>query len=70
MSKLTNEQRSAILSARAKNRKGMTALLNGEVEMPASVAKHAKALEDWYCKALAPAAKPASKKTASKKTAK
>jgi hypothetical protein len=48
---------SKLNSARAKNRKAMTALLTGEVELPKSVAAHAKALEDWYCKALAPQAK-------------
>lgn len=57
MSKLTNEERSAILSARAKNRKAMTALLNANVDIPKSVANHAQALETWYNKALAPASK-------------
>jgi len=55
MSNYTNEQRSAIMSARAKNRKAMAALLDGEVELPKAVVNHAKALEEWYNKALAPA---------------
>ena len=55
MSKLSNEQRNAIMSARAKNRKAMNALLAGEVELPKSVVNHAKALEEWYNKQLAPA---------------
>lgn len=64
MSKLTNEQRNAIMSARAKNRKAMTALIEGEVELPKAVAKHAQALEAWFNAQLAPAAKKASKKAA------
>jgi hypothetical protein len=61
MSKLTNEARSAILSARAKNRKAALALQAADVQVPASVAKHMRAVEDWANKALAPAAKPAKK---------
>jgi hypothetical protein len=59
MNKLTQEQRNALMSARAKNRKAMNALLAGEVEIPKSIAAHAMALETWYNKALAPAAKKA-----------
>lgn len=57
MAKFNNDQRSAIMSARAKNRKAMTALLAGEVELPKAIVNHAKALETWYNAALAPAAK-------------
>ena len=64
MSNLTVDQRNAIMSARAKNRKAMTALLAGEVEMPKAIANHAKALETWFNAQLAPAAKKASKKAA------
>lgn len=63
MSKLTNEARSAILSARAKNRKAALALQNGEVTVPKAVVAHMKAVEDWANKALAPATK-ATKKAA------
>ena len=59
MAKLTNEQRSAILSARAKNRKAATALVNGDVSVPKAITAHMKAVEDWANKALAPAAKKA-----------
>lgn len=55
MSKLTNEERSAILSARAKNRKAAIALTNAGVELPKTVAKKMADLEAWYTKALAPA---------------
>jgi hypothetical protein len=55
MSKLTNEQRSAILSARAKNRKAAIALAQGEVAVPKAVVAHMKAVEAWANKALAPA---------------
>lgn len=64
MSKLTNETRSAILSARAKNRKAAIALTNAGVELPKHVASKLKALEDWYSAQLAPASAPA--KTAKK----
>ena len=50
--KLTREQRSAILSARAKNRKAATALTVGDVTVPKAVAAHMKAIEDWANKAL------------------
>ena len=59
MAKLTNEQRSAILSARAKNRKGAIALTAGDVTVPKAVAAHMKAIEDWANKTLAPAKKAA-----------
>jgi hypothetical protein len=55
--KLTNEQRSAILSARAKNRKAANALIEGEVTVPKALTAHMKSIEDWCNKALAPAAK-------------
>ncbi len=55
MSKLTNEARSAILSARAKNRKAANALIAGEVAVPKHVTAKMAALEEWYNKALAPA---------------
>lgn len=55
MTKLTNEERSAILSARAKNRKAAIALTNAGVAIPKTVAKKMADLEDWYTKALAPA---------------
>ena len=57
ITKLTNEERSAILSARAKNRKAATALQTGEVAVPKAVVAHMKAIEDWANKALAPATK-------------
>ena len=57
MAKLTNEQRSAILSARAKNRKAATALANGEIAVPKAIVAHMKAVEDWANKLLAPAKK-------------
>jgi hypothetical protein len=62
MANLTNEQRSAILSARAKNRKAAIALQSVELDVPKAVAAHMRAVEDWANKALAPAAK--AKKTA------
>jgi len=61
MAKLTREARSAILSARAKNRKAAIALTTGDVTVPKAVAAHMKAIEDWANKALAPAAKKAPK---------
>jgi len=60
MSKLTTEERSAILSARAKNRKAAIALTNAGVALPKAVAKKMADLEAWYTQALAPA-KPAKK---------
>jgi len=57
MGKLTNDQRSAILSARAKNRKAATALANGEVTVPKAIVAHMRAVEDWTNKLLAPAKK-------------
>ena len=57
MSKITPEQRSAIQSARAKNRKAANALIAGDVTVPKAVVAHMKAVEDWANKALAPAAK-------------
>ncbi len=56
--KLTREARSAILSARAKNRKAAVALTVGDVTVPKAIAAHMKAIEDWANKALA-AKKPA-----------
>lgn len=65
MSKLTNEQRSQLQSARAKNRKASVILGNAaaefELNVPKSVIKHIQALEDYYAKALAPAAKSTAK---------
>lgn len=55
MSKLTNEQRSAILSARAKNRKAAIALANGEVAVPKHVVAKMRAVEDWLNAQLKPA---------------
>lgn len=52
MSKLTTEARSAILSARAKNRKAALALQTGGVEVPKAIAAHMKAVEEWANKAL------------------
>ena len=63
MSKLTTEQRNALMSARAKNRKAMLALMEAEVAVPKALAKHAAALETWFNAQLAPAAK-ADKKAA------
>lgn len=57
MAKLTNEERSAILSARAKNRKGAQALLSAGVTIPKHVADKMAALEEYFNKAIAPAAK-------------
>ena len=57
MSNYTNEQRSAIMSARAKNRKAASVLAQSEVEVPKALVAHMKAIEDWANKALAPAAK-------------
>ena len=57
MAKLTNEERSAILSARAKNRKAAQALLNAGVTIPKQVADKMAALEEYFNKTLAPAAK-------------
>lgn len=57
MAKLTNEARSAILSARAKNRKAAAALIAADVAVPKAVSNHMRAVEDWANKALAPAAK-------------
>ncbi len=59
MAKLTREARSAILSARAKNRKAAIALTAGDVTVPKAVATHMKAIEDWANKVLAPAKKAA-----------
>jgi len=64
MSNYTSEQRSAIMSARAKNRKAATALLTADVAIPKAIAAHMKAVEDWANKAIAPAAKKADKKAA------
>lgn len=60
MSKLTTEQRSAILSARAKNRKAAVALTTAGVEAPKAVATAMRKVEDWANAQLAPA-KPAAK---------
>lgn len=57
MSKLTSEERSAILSARAKNRKAAIALTNGGVALPKGIAKKMADLETWYNTVLAPAQK-------------
>jgi len=65
MAKLTNEERSAILSARAKNRKAAQALLNAGVTFPKHVAAKMAALEEYFNLTLAPAAK-ASKKAEKK----
>jgi hypothetical protein len=59
MTKLTNEERSAILSARAKNRKAAIALTNAGVALPKNVAKKMADLEAYFTKALAPAKAPA-----------
>jgi len=64
MSKLTTEERNAILSARAKNRKAATALLNAGVELPKAQAARMKALDDYFNKLLAPAKAPAKGKKA------
>lgn len=64
--KLSTEARSALLSARAKNRKAGAALLNGGVELPKAIAKHLTALEAYYNKQLAPAAKKAQPKAEKK----
>jgi len=50
--KLTREARSAILSARAKNRKAAIALTAGDVTVPKAIAGHMKAIEDWANKVL------------------
>jgi len=58
MTKLTNEARSALQSARAKNRKATVILGNAAMEHGVQVPKHivAKmlALEEFYAKTLAP----------------
>jgi hypothetical protein len=54
MATLTNEERSAILSARAKNRKAATALITAGVTLPKTVAKKMADLEEFYNKTLAP----------------
>lgn len=59
MAKLTNEERSAILSARAKNRKGATALINAGIALPKAQAKKMADLEAYFNKLLAPAKKTA-----------
>ena len=64
MAKLTNEERSAILSARAKNRKAAQALLNAGVTFPKHVAAKMAALEEYFNLTLAPAAKAKAKKAA------
>jgi len=71
MAKLTNEERSAILSARAKNRKGAQALLNAGVTIPKHVADKMAALEEYFNKAIAPvtAANRKASKKAEKKAA-
>ena len=62
MSKLTSEQRNAVLSARAKNRKAAIALTTGDVAVPKAITAHMKAVEDWANKLLAPAKKTAKAK--------
>lgn len=64
MSKLTTEARNALMSARAKNRKAMTALIEAEVAIPKHVAAKAKALEEWYNAQLAPAKTAKARKAA------
>ena len=54
---LTTEARNALMSARAKNRKAMAALIEAEVAIPKHVAAKAKGLEEWFNAQLAPAAK-------------
>ena len=61
MSKLTNEERSAILSARAKNRKAAIALQTADVTVPKAIVNHMKAVEEWANKILAPAPKKTTK---------
>ena len=68
MAKFTPEQRSAIQSARAKNRKAGIALLNGDVTVPKAIAAKMKALDEWFNAQLAPA-KPAEKTEATAKAA-
>ena len=51
MAKLTNEARSALLSARAKNRKLAIALGNAGLQgatIPKSVVSKVNALEEWF----------------------
>lgn len=73
MSKLTTEQRSAILSVRAKARKALNVT---DANLPASVSKHLEAVITWADGQLKVApvasAKPAKGKTskAAKKTTK
>lgn len=59
MAKLTNETRSAILSARAKIRKAATVLGNahaaGDVTVPKHVIAKLQGLEKWANDSLAPA---------------
>ena len=71
MAKLTNEERSAILSARAKNRKAAQALLNAGVTFPKHVAAKMAALEEYFNLTLAPvtAANRKASKKAEKKAA-
>ena len=59
MSKITPEQRSAIQSARAKNRKAGAALVNGDVTVPKAIAAKMKALDEWFTAQITPAKKAA-----------
>jgi hypothetical protein len=48
MSKLTREERNAILSARAKNRKAAIALGNAGVKLPKSVVNKMRQLDEYF----------------------
>lgn len=58
MSKLTAEQRSALQSARAKNRKASVTLGNAatalELVIPKHIVSKMRSLEEWYAATLAP----------------
>lgn len=59
MSKITPEQRSALQSARAKNRKAGLALVNGDISVPKHIVTKMKALDEWFTAQITPAKKDA-----------
>lgn len=66
---LTAETRNALLSARAKNRKGAAALEAAVAEgltVPKHVADKMRALDEWFNAQLAPAKAPAKSKPKAK----
>ena len=59
MKNLTTEERNAILSARAKNRKAATALIEAGVVLPKAKANAMKALDEYLTGLIEGAAKKA-----------